>query len=175
MQNPIMQNQITQNLITKTQDEAMMNLALEQAKIAAQEGEVPVGAVLTLAGKLIASGRNQNITLNDPSAHAEMMAIRAAADTLRNYRLPDTTLYVTLEPCSMCAGLIVHARVARLVFGATDPKTGACGSISNIVRDEKLNHKVEVTPNVLYDECSGLLSDFFKLRRAQNKAKQKGG
>lgn len=156
-------------------DIQMMRLALEQAEIAATEGEVPVGAILTYEGKVISKGRNQNIQLSDPSAHAEMQAIRVAAAAFNNYRLPDTTLYVTLEPCSMCAGLIVHSRIARLVFGARDPKTGACGSISNIVNDARLNHLVEVTHPVLEAECSNMLSNFFRLRRAQKKAKKAGG
>ncbi|WP_371192624.1 tRNA adenosine(34) deaminase TadA [Glaciecola sp. SC05] len=155
-------------------DIQMMRMALEQAEIAAQEGEVPVGAILTLENKVIGIGRNQNILLNDPSAHAEMMAIREGAQALSNYRLPETTLYVTLEPCSMCAGLMVHSRIHRLVFGAADPKTGACGSISNIVSDKRLNHNIEVTKGVLQDECSQMLSEFFKIRRAQKKAVKKG-
>lgn len=151
-------------------DILMMQLALEQAEIAAEEGEIPVGAILTSEGKIIGKGRNQNIRLSDPSAHAEMLAIREGAKYIHNYRLAGCTLYVTLEPCSMCAGLLVHSRIARLVFGAADPKTGACGSISNIVNDGRLNHIVTVTGGVLEQKCSKLLSEFFRGRRAQKKA-----
>nr|WP_241664534.1 tRNA adenosine(34) deaminase TadA [Ningiella ruwaisensis] len=152
----------------------MMQLAIKQAKLAADEGEIPVGAVLTLNGNVIGHGFNQSISHLDPSAHAEMIAIRQGAKRIGNYRLVDTTLYVTLEPCSMCAGLLVHSRVGRLVFGASDTKTGACGSISNIVQDARLNHQLEVTKGVLEQECSRLLSEFFAFRRAQKKALKKG-
>ncbi|WP_395344525.1 tRNA adenosine(34) deaminase TadA [Ningiella sp. W23] len=147
----------------------MMELALAQAKQAGELGEVPVGAVLSINDKLVASGRNQSISLIDPSAHAEMQVIRKAAQIIGNYRLINATLYVTLEPCSMCAGLLVHSRINRLVFGAKDPKAGACGSISNIINDSRLNHQIEMTSGVLERECSALLTDFFKIRREQKK------
>jgi tRNA(adenine34) deaminase len=160
------------------EDQAMMRLAIEQAKLAALDGEVPVGAVLVLNGAVIGSGYNQNIIRFDPSAHAEMLAIRAGAEKIRNYRLLNSTLYVTLEPCSMCAGLLVHSRISRVVIGAMDYKTGACGSLMNIVNDSRLNHQVAVQTGVLGEECSQMLSDFFAVRRAQKKAlktdKQRG-
>lgn len=168
-------------LTLPSQDEVdiqMMREAMLQAKRAEGEGEIPVGAVLIHNGRIIGTGRNQSISLLDPSAHAEMLAIREGAKSLGNYRLQDCTLYVTLEPCSMCAGLLVHARIARLVFGAFDEKTGACGSISNIVQDSRLNHQIEVRAGVLDVECARMLSDFFRLRREKKKAlkaKKKGG
>jgi tRNA(adenine34) deaminase len=155
-------------------DVEMMREALQLAKLAASEGEIPVGAVLVHNNAIIARGYNQSITHLDPSAHAEMLAVRNGAKALGNYRLQDCTLYVTLEPCSMCAGLLVHARIKRLVFGAADLKTGACGSISNIVRDERLNHQIDVTAGILEEDCSAILSEFFKLRRAKKKALKKG-
>jgi tRNA(adenine34) deaminase len=158
---------------TQQLDIEMMRLAMQQAEIAASEGEIPVGAILTHQGQIIGRGRNQNIVLRDPAAHAEMLAIQAGAKHLDNYRLPNCTLYVTLEPCSMCAGLLVYARIERLVYGASDSKTGACGSISNIVNDERLNHQVAVTRGVLGQECSQMLSTFFSERRAQKKSQKK--
>ncbi|MFC4700007.1 tRNA adenosine(34) deaminase TadA [Glaciecola siphonariae] len=155
-------------------DNQMMRHAIEQAKLAADEGEIPVGAVLVYNDEIIAWGRNQSITKLDPSAHAEMLAIKQGTMALGNYRLPGTTLYVTLEPCSMCAGLLVHARIDRLVFGAKDAKTGACGSISNIVQDARLNHQIKLSSGVLTEECSLMLSEFFRLRRAKKKALKKG-
>ncbi|MCC2614971.1 tRNA adenosine(34) deaminase TadA [Aestuariibacter halophilus] len=156
-------------------DEQWMAHALRLADKAWQEGEVPVGAVLVRDGEVIGEGWNRSIGNHDPSAHAEMMAIRAAGQKLSNYRLVDTTLYVTLEPCPMCAGLLVHSRIARLVFGADDPKTGAAGSVMDIVNDERLNHQVAVTRGVLGEQCGAKLSDFFKWRRQQQKAAKREG
>jgi tRNA(adenine34) deaminase len=144
-----------------------MQQALEAAAHAAAVGEVPVGAVLVLDGKLIARGFNQPLTRHDPSAHAEMMALRAAAEALGNYRLPGATLYVTLEPCAMCAGAMLHARVARVVFAARDPKTGAAGSVVDLFAYPALNHQTLVTAGVMADAAGNLLRQFFAERRAQ--------
>lgn len=146
-------------------DRQFMQQALDQAKLAAHAGEVPVGAVLVHDGKVISTGFNQPIGHHDPSAHAEMMAIRAAAQDLANYRLPGTTLYVTLEPCVMCAGAMLHARVERVVFGAHDPKTGAAGSVLNVFSEKQINHQTKVEGGVMAEECGQLLRDFFKERR----------
>ena len=146
-------------------DRQFMQQALDQAKLAAIAGEVPVGAVLVREGKVISTGFNKPITNSDPSAHAEMMAIRAAAQDESNYRLPGTTLYVTLEPCTMCAGAMLHARVERIVFGATDPKTGAAGSVLNVFSEKQINHQTQVEGGIMGDECSQVLRDFFKERR----------
>lgn len=160
-------------MLKQNQDEYFMAHALALTANAEAAGEIPVAAILVKDGEIIAEGWNQSISHNDPSAHAEMQAIRHAGKALDNYRLPDTTLYVTLEPCSMCAGLLVHSRIARLVFGADDPKTGACGSIMNLANHPLLNHQIEVTGGVLAKECGDKLSDFFKRRRAEKKlAKQ---
>ena len=142
-----------------------MRRALELATLAAREGEVPVGAVLVKEGQLIAEGRNRPIANHDPTAHAEIQLLRAAGKALNNYRLSGTTLYVTLEPCPMCAGAIVHARVQRVVFAATDPRTGAAGSIYNILQSNELNHRCEVEGGVLAEESATLLRDFFRSRR----------
>lgn len=150
-----------------------MRKALQLADKAEQQGEIPVGAILVKNGQIIGQGWNQSIILNDPSAHAEMQAIREAGRVLNNYRLLGTTLYVTLEPCPMCAGLIVHSRIQTLVFGARDPKTGSAGSIMDLVSDQRLNHQVEVVPDVLSELCSERLSAFFRERRAQKKAVKK--
>lgn len=147
-----------------------MLLALELASRAQAAGEVPVGAVVVLDGKIIGRGYNAPISRNDPTAHAEMMALRDAAQNIGNYRLVGCELFVTLEPCLMCAGAIMHARIARLVYGARDPKTGACGSVLNAFADPRLNHHTEVKVGVLADECGLMLSDFFAMRRAQQKA-----
>lgn len=155
-----------------TTDQQWMQQALLQADKAAQQGEIPVGAILVKDDVVIGQGWNQSIMLNDPSAHAEMLAIRQAGATLNNYRLIDTTLYVTLEPCSMCAGLLVHSRIKRLVFGATDYKTGSAGSIMNLLNDQRLNHQVEITAGVLAEQCSEKISGFFRQRRAEIKAKK---
>ena len=150
-------------------DERFMRLALAAAKQASDEGEVPVGAVLVFEGDVIATGFNRPIGQHDPSAHAEIAALRAAAALLANYRLPGCTLYVTLEPCAMCAGAMMHARLARVVYGAADPKTGACGSVVNLFAEEKLNHHTRVTGGVLAAECSTMLSAFFAERRRQSR------
>lgn len=142
-----------------------MREALFLARQAEAASEVPVGAVLVKDGVLIGSGWNQPIGAHDPTAHAEVMALRAAAKSLGNYRLVDTTLYVTLEPCVMCVGALVHARVARLVFGAPDPKTGAAGSVFDLARSHKLNHRMDVEGGVLAEECGGLLKAFFARKR----------
>ncbi|MGJ8620555.1 MAG: tRNA adenosine(34) deaminase TadA [Methylophilaceae bacterium] len=142
-----------------------MQVALDLAKQAAKNGEVPVGAVVVSNGEIIGRGSNAPISLSDPSAHAEIQALRDAAKTLSNYRLIDCTLYVTLEPCVMCTGAIQHARIAKLVYGASDPKTGACGSAVNLMAESKLNHHTEVLGGVMAEECGTLLSAFFKERR----------
>lgn len=146
-------------------DLIFMRQALDQAQNAWALGEVPVGAVVVKDGQVVSTGFNQPIGTHDPTAHAEIMALRAAATILGNYRLPGCELYVTLEPCVMCAGAMMHARLARVVFGATDPKTGACGSIVNLFEQERLNHHTEVTGGVLEQQCSQLLKDFFAERR----------
>ncbi|MGV0963013.1 MAG: tRNA adenosine(34) deaminase TadA [Polynucleobacter sp.] len=146
-------------------DRQFMQQALSQAKLAAAAGEVPVGAVLVRDGQVISTGFNQPITNSDPSAHAEMMALRAAAQSESNYRLPGTTLYVTLEPCTMCAGAMLHARVERVVFGAADPKTGAAGSVLNIFSEKQINHQTQIEGGIMGEECGQVLRDFFKERR----------
>jgi len=146
-------------------DRQFMQQALEQAKLAAAAGEVPVGAVLVRNGQVISSGFNQPISNSDPSAHAEMMALRSAAQDESNYRLPGTTLYVTLEPCTMCAGAMLHARVERVVFGAADPKTGAAGSILNVFSEKQINHQTQVEGGIMSEECGQILRNFFKERR----------
>ncbi|MED5524583.1 MAG: tRNA adenosine(34) deaminase TadA [Pseudomonadota bacterium] len=149
-----------------------MRQAMALADKAAAAGEVPVGAVLVKDGQVLGQGYNLSISLSDPSAHAELQAIRQAGPALANYRLLDCTLYVTLEPCAMCAGAMVHARIKRLVFGASDLKTGAAGSVMDICRHQALNHQLEVTAGVLEAECAEQLSGFFKMRRAQKKAEK---
>lgn len=151
------------------EDEKWMRHALSLANNAEEQGEIPVGAVLIKNGQIIGEGWNQSIIQHDPSAHAEMMAIRQAGAAIENYRLVDTTLYVTLEPCPMCAGLLVHSRIGRLVFGASDYKSGAAGSVMNLLNDQQLNHQVEVSSGVLAQECGDRLSAFFKKRRAEKK------
>lgn len=146
-------------------DSIWMQHALALARRAEQEGEVPVGAVLVKNGELVGEGWNRPISGRDPTAHAEIVALRAGAQTLGNYRLADTTLYVTLEPCVMCAGAIIHARVTRLVYGADDPKTGAVKSVAGIFDMPAHNHRVSVTGGILATECGALLSAFFKARR----------
>lgn len=146
-------------------DVVFMTRALELARAAEGAGEVPVGAVVVHDGRVVGEGSNRPISGRDPTAHAEIVALRAAAQTLGSYRLIDTTLYVTLEPCAMCAGAMVHARVKRLVFAARDPRAGAAGSVFNIVSHPALNHSIECAEGVLDAECSGLLRDFFRARR----------
>lgn len=142
-----------------------MRLALELARQAATNSEVPVGAIIVKDDVIIGRGGNAPIGLHDPTAHAEILAMRESAAYLGNYRLIDCTLYVTLEPCAMCCGAIQHARIARLVFGASDPKTGACGSVINLMSEPKLNHHTEVIGGVLAEDCGATLSEFFKQRR----------
>ena len=142
-----------------------MREAISLARHAAAHEEVPVGAVIVYQDEVIGSGWNQPINQNDPSAHAEIVALRDAAKTRENYRLPETTMYVTLEPCVMCVGALLHARVKRLVFGANDPKTGAVGSVFDLLTDTRHNHSIEVTRGVLEQECSHLLKVFFQQRR----------
>ncbi len=148
-------------------DKVFMRQALDQALNAQMLGEVPVGAVIVHDGKVIATGYNQPIGNHDPSAHAEMQAIRAAADLLGNYRLPDCSLYVTLEPCVMCAGAIMHARIKRVVFGAHDLKTGACGSVVDLFAIKQLNHHTAVEPGVFAEESAAHLKDFFARKRLE--------
>ena len=148
----------------------MMRLAVDQAELAAEAGEVPVGAVLIDdQGEVIAAAHNQTITLNDPTAHAEMMAVRRAARILGNYRLLNTTLYVTIEPCVMCMGAIVHARISHVIFGAYDPKWGGAGSLYDLASDTRLNHRVAVTGGVMEDRCRQKMRDFFQARRIEKK------
>lgn len=146
-----------------------MRQAIDQAHNAWALGEVPVGAVLVRDGEVIATGFNQPIGTHDPTAHAEIMALRAASSLLGNYRLPGCELYVTLEPCAMCAGAMMHARLARVIYGAADPKTGACGSIVNLFDENRLNHHTEVVSGVLAEDCSSVLKEFFAERRAAQK------
>jgi tRNA(adenine34) deaminase len=146
-------------------DEFYMRLAIELAQQAATAGEVPVGAIVVKDGVVIGSGGNSPIDTHDPTAHAEIIALRNAAKNMGNYRLVGCSLYVTLEPCAMCTGAIQHARIARLIFGASDPKTGACGSVVNLMAEPKLNHHTEMFSGVLAQECSAMLSEFFKQRR----------
>ena len=149
-----------------------MKLAIDQAFIAADNGDVPVGAVIVFEGRVIAKAHNQRQLLNDPTAHAEIIALTQAAEAVGNWRLNGCTIYVTLEPCPMCAGALVLARIDRLVFGCDDPKAGACGSLYNIVQDERLNHNMDITSGVLNTECGQVLSDFFKVRRDKNTNKK---
>ena len=146
-----------------------MQLALDLATQAALNGEVPVGAIVVKDGVVIGRGSNAPVGLHDPTAHAEIIAMREAATYLGNYRLVDCTLYVTLEPCAMCSGAMQHARIARLVYGASDPKTGACGSVVNLMSEPKLNHHTEVLGGVLAEQCGAVLTTFFKQRRLSNK------
>ena len=148
-----------------TEDERWMEYALREAEQAMKRKEVPVGCVIISDNRIIGKGYNQIESLKDPTAHAEIIAITAAAAFLGSRRLENTALYVTLEPCAMCAGAIVQARIPRLVFGAYDPKAGACGTLFNIVQDQRLNHRAEVVGGILAERCGALLSDFFKLVR----------
>ena len=148
-----------------TCDDAFMRAALTLAQCARDAGEVPVGAVVVKDGEIIGRGFNQPITSNDPTTHAEIVALREAAQYVKNYRLVDCALYVTLEPCMMCVGAMLHARLKRVVFGAHDPKTGVCGSIIDLPKEEKLNHHTTFEGGVLRDECSAMLKAFFQARR----------
>ncbi|OKP04000.1 hypothetical protein Xedl_01521 [Xenorhabdus eapokensis] len=154
-------------------DEYWMHRAIDLAMQAQAKGEIPVGAVLVADNKVIAEGFNHPITDHDPTAHAEIIALRLGGKQLQNYRLLNTTLYVTLEPCVMCAGAMVHSRIQRLVYGASDMKTGAAGSWIDILRHPGMNHQIEITGGVLAKECSTMLSAFFKQRREQHKALKK--
>lgn len=154
------------------EDEKWMRRAMALAAEAEASGEVPVGAVLVRAGHVVAESWNLSITLHDPTAHAEIRVLRAAGEQAENYRLLDTTLYVTLEPCCMCAGALVHARIGRLVYGASDLKTGAVQSVFPLLGDSRHNHQIPVTAGVLADECSQQLSAFFARRRAEKKAEK---
>ncbi len=151
-------------------DEHWMQIALQQASVAESLNEIPVGAVIVKDNELVAVGYNQPIGLNDPSAHAEIQAIRAAGEVLGNYRLVDCVMYVTLEPCAMCAGAIVHSRIQRVVFGAFDEKAGAAGSVMNLLAHPALNHQTAITSGVLASQCGETLSAFFRRRRAEKKA-----
>lgn len=156
----------TPDLIDSAQlDVQFMTRALELARTAEAAGEVPVGAVIVKDGAIVAEGWNRPISTNDPTAHAEIVAMRAAAETLQSYRLLGTTIYVTLEPCAMCAGAMVHARVKRLVYAATDPRAGAAGSIFNITQHPSLNHRIDVVGGVLAHECGAALKEFFIAKR----------
>jgi tRNA(adenine34) deaminase len=145
-----------------------MQFALKLANLAALHGEVPVGALVVKDGVIIGRGSNAPIGLHDPTAHAEIIAMRDAAKNIGNYRLVDCTLYVTLEPCAMCTGAIQHARIARLVYGASDPKTGACGSVVNLMAEPKLNHHAEVVTGVMAEACAAVLTKFFSARRKKS-------
>lgn len=161
--------EIINNIDLKADDERYMQLALALAIEAAIAGEVPVGAIVVKDGVVIGRGGNSPIDTHDPTAHAEIAALRDAAKNVGNYRLVGCSLYVTLEPCAMCTGAIQHARIARLIYGANDPKTGACGSVVDLMADPKLNHHTQVISGVLAEECGAILSEFFKQRRLKNK------
>lgn len=150
-------------------DEVFMRAALELARQAGQAGEVPVGALVVIEGEIIGRGSNAPIARHDPSAHAEMLALRDAAQRVGNYRLVGCEVYVTLEPCLMCVGAMFHARIARVVYGASDPKTGTAGSVLNLFEEQRLNHHAEVVGGVLAEECGNVLSQFFAARRAQHR------
>jgi tRNA(adenine34) deaminase len=146
-------------------DEPLMDLALTEARKAEVAGEVPVGAVIAVEGQVIARGFNQPISLHDPTAHAEIAALREACRSMGNYRLSGATMYCTVEPCMMCAGAMIHARLTRLVFGTPDPRAGAAGSIYNVLTDPRLNHRVEVVSGIREEECAALLREFFARKR----------
>lgn len=156
-------------------DEYAMRLALDQAHNAWLSGEVPVGAVIMRGGQVLATGYNRPITTHDPTAHAELVALRHAAQLAENYRLPDCELYVTLEPCAMCAMALMHARFKRVVFGALDPKTGAAGSVLDLFAEPRLNHHTQVQGGLLAEACGGVLREFFAERRAQQRAERAAG
>ncbi|MDX1914917.1 MAG: tRNA adenosine(34) deaminase TadA [Methylophilus sp.] len=153
-----------------TEHQQYMQIALDLAQQAALKGEVPVGAIVVRDGIIIGRGCNAPIGMHDPTAHAEIIAMRDAAKNIGNYRLVDCTLYVTLEPCAMCAGAMQHARISRLVYGASDPKTGACGSVINLMAEATLNHHTKVESGILAEACGALLSSFFKARRQNNQS-----
>ena len=147
------------------EDEKWMQIAIREANLAKNKGEVPVGAIIIQNNRIIAKAHNSPISKNDPTAHAEVLAIRNASKKLQNYRLPGTTLYVTLEPCAMCLGAVIHARINRIVFGASDPKNGVCGSSVNLTSEAFFNHKIIVNGGILEKDCKKILQSFFKLRR----------
>jgi tRNA(adenine34) deaminase len=150
----------------RSRDDAVwMEQALGQARLAADAGEVPVGALVIKNGEIVGQGHNRNLLDRDPTAHAEIVALRQAAARTGNYRLEDCTVYATIEPCSMCAGALIHARVSRLVYGASDPKAGAAGSVLQVLNHPALNHKMEVTAGVLAEKCSDMLQEFFRRKR----------
>ncbi len=152
--------------MSDTQDEVFMSRAIEEARRGAAKGEVPVGAVVVADGRMLAAAHNCPISLNDPTAHAEILALRSAGAELKTYRLTAATIYVTLEPCVMCVGAMLNARIARLKFGARDEKAGAAGSVYDLGRDGRLNHRLEVYPGLMEAECAELLREFFRARRA---------
>jgi tRNA(adenine34) deaminase len=154
-----------------SEDERFMRMALVEAERAAREGEVPVGAVVVSAGRVLARAHNRPVHLHDPTAHAEILALRRAAKKLGNYRMEGCDLYVTIEPCAMCAGAIVQARLRRLVYGARDPKAGACGSALRVMNHRKLNHQVETTSRVLAAVCASAIREFFRKRRREDQPK----
>ena len=146
----------------------LMKEALKEAEQGLEKGEVPVGAVVAgLDGRVVARAHNQPISLNDPTAHAEILAMRRAGLFYKNYRLSDTLLVATVEPCPMCMGAAINARITRLVYGAADPKAGAAGSLYNLAADKRLNHRIEVVPGIMEEECRALMQDFFRIRRAK--------
>jgi len=149
----------------EARDAAYMRRALELARHAEEAGEVPVGALVVLNDEIIGEGWNQPIVTHDPTAHAEIVALRAAAVRTKNYRIPEAVLYVTLEPCAMCAGAMVHARITRVVYGAADPKSGAAGSVFNLLESSTLNHRAQITRGMLAQECGEMLRNFFAARR----------
>jgi tRNA(adenine34) deaminase len=154
-----------------SEDERFMRMALREAVRGAREGEVPVGAVVVSGGRVLARAHNRPIHLHDPSAHAEILALRRAAKKLGNYRLEGCDLYVTIEPCAMCAGAMVQARLRRLVYGARDPKAGACGSALRVLNHRKLNHQVDVAGGILAADCASVIREFFRKRRRENQPK----
>jgi tRNA(adenine34) deaminase len=156
------------------QENKFIKEALKEAKKALKIGEVPVGAVIVKNGKVISRGYNRSISDNDPSAHAEIVALRKAAQKLKNYRLNDCDLYVTIEPCAMCAGALVQARVKRIVFGAKDKKAGACGSVFDVADSKVLNHRIEITSGSRAQECGSLIKDFFEQKRKEKKRRESG-
>jgi len=149
-------------------DAAWMELALEQARLAGNAGEVPVGALVIREGEIVGQGHNRNLLDNDPTAHAEIVALRRAAARVGNHRLSGCVMYATIEPCSMCAGALIHARISRLVYGAADPKAGAAGSVLEVLNHPRLNHKMEIASGVLAEECSEVLQEFFRRKRASS-------
>ncbi|MHC4595150.1 MAG: tRNA adenosine(34) deaminase TadA [Planctomycetota bacterium] len=160
------------DLSNNKEDEKYMKIAIEQAKIAEDNGDVPIGAVIAYKNQIIAKAYNQREQLKDPTAHAEIIALTQAASFMENWHLNGCTMYVTLEPCPMCAGALVLSRMDRLCYGCSDPKSGACGSLYNIVQDQRLNHRVEVTSGVMEEQCRQQLQEFFGRRRQENKNNQ---